>query len=261
MLVERESRTNRSSARKLLALGAVSALALATPATAQLASTSSTTAKITNPIQYNPTATTHPGDGTITLNFDGNINGHTVSGLSAQLTLTFLGDYGSNYYFGYSLTDTSTIASRVSGFGFDTNPDPTGGAANLDPNSLFKNLVVSTNYPNGVKQIDLCLDNDSGQGCSGSGGVVNGNPPVSGTGTFYLSFASGAPASLDLSYFHVRYQSVSSSYGTSGTGSGTIVPPIPEPATWSMMLLGFAGIGAAFRRSRRRQSRIGATIA
>jgi hypothetical protein len=28
--------------------------------------------------------------------------------------------------------------------------------------------------------------------------------------------------------------------------------PIPEPATWGMMLLGFAGIGMALRRSRRR---------
>jgi hypothetical protein len=29
-------------------------------------------------------------------------------------------------------------------------------------------------------------------------------------------------------------------------------PPVPEPATWGMMLLGFAGMGMAMRRSRRR---------
>jgi hypothetical protein len=28
--------------------------------------------------------------------------------------------------------------------------------------------------------------------------------------------------------------------------------PVPEPATWGMMLLGFAGIGMAIRRSRKR---------
>jgi hypothetical protein len=28
--------------------------------------------------------------------------------------------------------------------------------------------------------------------------------------------------------------------------------PVPEPATWAMMLLGFAGIGAVMRRRRRR---------
>jgi hypothetical protein len=29
------------------------------------------------------------------------------------------------------------------------------------------------------------------------------------------------------------------------------VPPVPEPGTWAMMLLGFAGMGAAMRRSRK----------
>lgn len=32
---------------------------------------------------------------------------------------------------------------------------------------------------------------------------------------------------------------------------GTGTPAVPEPATWAMMLVGFAGIGAAMRRSRR----------
>ena len=30
-------------------------------------------------------------------------------------------------------------------------------------------------------------------------------------------------------------------------------PPVPEPATWAMMLVGFAGIGIAMRRRRRQQ--------
>lgn len=34
-----------------------------------------------------------------------------------------------------------------------------------------------------------------------------------------------------------------------------LLPPVPEPATWAMMLLGFAGIGAAMRFRRDRQSR------
>lgn len=31
----------------------------------------------------------------------------------------------------------------------------------------------------------------------------------------------------------------------------TIHPPVPEPTTWAMMLIGFAGVGYAMRRSRR----------
>jgi len=36
--------------------------------------------------------------------------------------------------------------------------------------------------------------------------------------------------------------------------SGTLnvqVAPVPEPATWAMMLIGFAGVGMAMRRRRR----------
>lgn len=29
------------------------------------------------------------------------------------------------------------------------------------------------------------------------------------------------------------------------------VPDVPEPSTWAMLILGFAGLGFAFRRSRR----------
>jgi hypothetical protein len=37
------------------------------------------------------------------------------------------------------------------------------------------------------------------------------------------------------------------SYG----GQGTLVPSVPEPATWAMMLLGFGAIGFSMRRRRR----------
>jgi hypothetical protein len=35
---------------------------------------------------------------------------------------------------------------------------------------------------------------------------------------------------------------------------GNPVSAVPEPSTWAMMLLGFAGLGFAFRRSRRKVS-------
>lgn len=39
--------------------------------------------------------------------------------------------------------------------------------------------------------------------------------------------------------------------GDSGSGSFTIASPVPEPSTWAMMILGFAGVGfLAYRRKR-----------
>jgi hypothetical protein len=41
---------------------------------------------------------------------------------------------------------------------------------------------------------------------------------------------------------------------TATTNFRTATAPVPEPATWAMMLLGFAGIGAALRSTRSRRA-------
>jgi hypothetical protein len=44
-------------------------------------------------------------------------------------------------------------------------------------------------------------------------------------------------------------------HGASGSFSSTIdVSGVPEPSTWAMMLIGFAGLGFALHRSRRKMS-------
>ncbi len=41
-------------------------------------------------------------------------------------------------------------------------------------------------------------------------------------------------------------------YDTSWTNTGLITSGVPEPSTWAMMLLGFAGLGyAGFKRTRK----------
>ena len=40
--------------------------------------------------------------------------------------------------------------------------------------------------------------------------------------------------------------------GASGDHFVTPVTSVPEPSTWAMMLLGFCGLGFAFRHSRRK---------
>jgi hypothetical protein len=51
--------------------------------------------------------------------------------------------------------------------------------------------------------------------------------------------------------------------GGGGTGGGVtppgpppVVSPVPEPATWSLMMMGFASIGLSLRRKRRRNRRV-----
>jgi hypothetical protein len=76
-----------------------------------------------------------------------------------------------------------------------------------------------------------------------NGGVTNNQPYVKNSVIFNLGAYNGSLSNIS----NLRFQ-----YGTALTDTnlpGT--PPVPEPATWTMMLVGFAGIGVAMRRRRR----------
>lgn len=66
--------------------------------------------------------------------------------------------------------------------------------------------------------------------------------------------------SLGIGSYVVAFINQSGNYGATAN-SGAILEtgghtPLPEPATWAMMLVGFGGVGVAMRRSRRREKAV-----
>ena len=205
-----------------------------------------------------------------TFSYNGFADSTTVSGLTSSTTFTLTGISGSTYTFDYSVANTtsSPLTSRVSSFGFNTDPNITGAAST----GAFSYTTLNSSYPNGIGAIDVCFKDAKTGSCSGggSGGLTTGQ---TGTGSFTLSFASPV-TSLELSDFYVRYQSItgagkitsasgagtltsSTSGGTTGgtTGGSTSGGQVPEPGM--LGLLGAALGGMALVR-RRRKARLAA---
>ncbi|MDC8755197.1 cistern family PEP-CTERM protein [Erythrobacter sp. sf7] len=173
-------------------------------------------------------------DDTFNVSFNGLSDGQVVRGLSSLLTLTVI-SVGSNWVFKYSLDNTG--AGTVTGFGFNVSPDVVGVMAD----GTYGN--ESLGFKAAGFRAETCFQ-------AGSGSCPNGNHKnISdpGTGTLTLQFGS-AKNEITLSNFVNRTQSFQIGNVSSAVGQGTPVSPVPEPATWAMMLLGFGLVGAAMRR-------------
>lgn len=169
-----------------------------------------------------------------------NFIGQDVSALTSVLKLTFDGttNGGKTYNFKYDLTNTG-YASRVTGFGFNTDPNIVSASA-----SGAFNLVAAGQMP-GFGTLEVCFKDGGGTNNCGGGG--NGGFTDSGSGIFSLTFGS-AIGSVTLDDLHTRYQSFDYQGIKSDIGIGTTVPAVPEPATWALMLAGFGAIGWGMRR-------------
>ncbi|HEX5379537.1 MAG TPA: cistern family PEP-CTERM protein [Phenylobacterium sp.] len=172
-----------------------------------------------------------------------------IAGLNAEITYTLssVTNGGKTWNFAYQVENISSApvtASRISGFGFNVDPNVSGSSA-----TGTYTHTASGNVPM-LGSREVCI---TGNNCAGgaSGGVTFGN---TGSGTFRLNFGS-SKSSLALSDLYVRYQSVNAPGVTGGSAVGvpTILPPggVPEPATWAMMLTGFFAVGATLRSARR----------
>jgi len=169
--------------------------------------------------------------------------------LTASLGLVFTGtsNSGLTFNFNYSVDNTSSVVSALTGFGFDVNPNITGASST----GLYQFVNTTSNVPN-IGQVDVCFNSGSSGSCAGAGSGSGGLLPSGGVanGTLALTFGQ-AYSSIDLTNFYVRYQGIQGITGVTSAVGRPTTPPVPEPATWAMMLLGFGGIGMAMRRGRR----------
>jgi hypothetical protein len=183
-------------------------------------------------------------------------NGTSTNLLGGLSTFTFNGvtNGGKTYNFNYSVTNDSSVSSRLTGFGFDVDPD----AASAASTGAFSSANLYNNFPVGVGTIDVCFEADSNGNCTGGPGGLNSNQ--TGTGTFAVTFAS-VMQQVTLDQFTTRFQSINPTINgaSSGVGVGAVIQsgggiPItaPEPGTWLMMLGGFGLVGFAMRRRERR---------
>jgi hypothetical protein len=179
-----------------------------------------------------------------------------VSGLSATMDLTLLSKTATKFVFTYSLQNTSTLAgTRIPGIGFDVAPDLV-----LAPSSTgtFDNAELGGFTASFISETCFWVGGGSCPQGAGGEGIDVGQ---TGVGTLTLNYAA-APGSVTLSNFLDRYQGFNSGGISSAVGQGTEGPirnpdpfgSVPEPATWAMMILGFAFIGGAMRRGTAKQT-------
>jgi hypothetical protein len=202
---------------------------------------------------------------TTTITFNGLVDGPggtkvPLAGLSATMDLTLLSKSATQFVFTYSLTNTTanTVAlagTRIPGIGFDVSPDLL-----LAPSStgIFDNAQLGGFTASFISETCFWVGGGSCPQGAGGNGIDIGQ---TAGGSLTLNFAA-APASVTLTNFLDRYQSIGPNDG-SAVGQGTEGPirnpgpfgsPVPEPATWAMMMLGFAFIGGAMRRRTAKQT-------
>ncbi|WP_296722732.1 cistern family PEP-CTERM protein [Erythrobacter sp.] len=182
-----------------------------------------------------------------TINFDGFVGNSSgvIPGLSSTLTLRLLSGAGTkNLVFSYVLENTSISAfdgSRVSGFSFDADPDVHRASIVLGD---FSNINMrGMNYPNGIGDVEICLNDKNSCAGGGNGGATIGNPVA---GEFTLSFLNAPMDGVTLDRFYARYQSLP--FGEGSASGQAVTTAVPEPGSWMLMLAGFFALGFALRR-------------
>jgi hypothetical protein len=129
---------------------------------------------------------------------------------------------------------------------------------------------------NGSAFVDALVTTNGSGHAIGISGLVNASNSITGLSSYagadnnlyitgaWVTFGGLSFSTTSLGDFNF-YNSGSGYYGLlssdrdiNGYPDGVVatahVAPVPEPATWAMMLVGFGVVGAAMRRTRRKQS-------
>ena len=227
---------------KAMLAGLAGAMLLAAPAQA---------AKIIAPASAISFDKDHAGQEFV-VDYTGYVNEVLQPGLSASARFRFAGSDGLSWNFEIvKMSNTSedpVLNSRLSVYGFDTNPD----AAEVTATGYFDYVREDQNVP-GLGTREVCIKAVTAKSCAGGGGIGLGYGESTTEGGFNILLGQ-ASDSLTLDNFFVRFQSVSigSQTGLSGVGTG-IVTAVPEPGQWAMLIGGFALVGGAMRAKRRRE--------
>lgn len=239
----------------LLACAAISATALA-PTSASAASfiNANGTVTLDGTRDSNGVPNGAPFEFRVTYDGFGGDPANVVPQLSSVITFRFNGtsNNGLWYELGFSAKNTSIADSRVTVFGFNVDPNASAVASTGLFDTSVNALSTSSKgkVPNfGLTEVCFKDGGQTGNCNNGQEGLDDGSAVG---GTLTLKFLS-APSKVTLSSFMVRYQdingisSLDNGIGGSAIGRGT-VSPVPEPATWALMLAGFGAVGLAMRR-------------
>jgi hypothetical protein len=140
----------------------------------------------------------------------------------------------------------ATITYEGSTYTVDT---PGTGSGSFSGNTVFEIPVASSDVMNRLtiqagsttEFLEKAID-----GSTYEGGTPNLSVAVTGPDGALYKFYQPLTATGDWKVF-VKFGS-----GTGGSAGGTYsLGPIPEPATWAMMLVGVAAVGGAMRRRAR----------
>ena len=198
-----------------------------------------------------------------------------ASPASAAVTLV---DHGITYQLDLnSITNgglTGNFALAISGI--NTGSDTEGGRTGIN-GFAFNGAPFAVSGVSSGFTFQLGGLNSSGCNGSGNGFFCFKNTsfvfpsPLPSAGSLFFSVTSNTTGSWDnwAPSFKIdwigsknNYDLVSKDIGLNNcTREGCPVPtqfgnPVPEPATWAMMLLGFGGIGMAMRRGRKANGRL-----